>query len=552
MKSITIALLLLATAFYSAYSQHYYKGWHMGNVDSNQVYGANIDKTYREIIQKNLPKRKIIVAVIDSGIDTTHEDLKPIIWTNKKEIPSNGMDDDKNGYVDDVHGWNFIGGKDGRNVGKDSYEGARIYYKLKKIFGADSVDETKLDPVKLDQYKLYKKVYTQLDNQAKEASMYVMILKDIVAKIPSADSLLKTSLGKNDYTGDDLQNFKSNDPAVGKARGIMLGLFQQTRQMDNTNTNLISELIQFYEGEKSKVEALEKEPPHYRDDIVKDRYDDPQDKFYGNNDIMGTDATHGTHVSGIIAAVRNNQKGIDGIANNVEIMPVRAVPDGDEHDKDIANAIRYAVDNGAWVINMSFGKSFSPEKKWVDEAVRYAESKGVLLVHAAGNDAKNIDIEDNFPSRNFNNDTLKIFSNWITVGASGALPDEIAASFSNFGKREVDVFAPGVKIYSTIPGGNAYGDKDGTSMASPVVSGIAALILSYYPELSPQQLIEILTKSSQKIDIPVTKPGTEGQKTNLNELSITGGIIDAYEAMKMASKTKGERKITSTPPLKKK
>ena len=552
MKSITIALLLLATAFNSAYSQHYYKGWHMGNVDSNQVYGANIDKTYREIIQKNLPKRKIIVAVIDSGIDTTHEDLKPIIWTNKKEIPSNGIDDDKNGYVDDVHGWNFIGGKDGRNVGKDSYEGARIYYKLKKIFGADSVDETKLDPVKLDQYKLYKKVYTQLDNQAKEASMYVMILKDIVAKIPSADSLLKTSLGKNDYTGDDLQNFKSNDPAVGKARGIMLGLFQQTRQMDNTNTNLISELIQFYEGEKSKVEALEKEPPHYRDDIVKDRYDDPQDKFYGNNDIMGTDATHGTHVSGIIAAVRNNQKGIDGIANNVEIMPVRAVPDGDEHDKDIANAIRYAVDNGAWVINMSFGKSFSPEKKWVDDAVKYAESKGVLLVHAAGNDAKNIDTEDNFPSRNFNNDTLKIFSNWITVGASGALPGEIAASFSNFGKREVDVFAPGVKIYSTIPGGNAYGDKDGTSMATPVVSGIAALILSYYPELSPQQLIEILSKSSKKIEVSVTKPGTEDQKTKLSELSITGGIVDAFEAMKMASKTKGERKTISTPPSKKK
>lgn len=552
MKSILFVLVLLATAFNSAYSQQYYKGWHLGNVDSNQVYGANIDKTYKEIIQKTIPKRKIIVAVIDSGIDTTHEDLKSIIWTNKKEIPSNGIDDDKNGYVDDVHGWNFIGGKDGRNVGKDSYEGARIYYKLKKIFGTDSLDETKLDPVKLDQYKLYKKVSTQLDNQAKEASMYVMILKDIVAKIPSADSLLKNSLGKKDYTGDDLQNFKSNDPAVGKARAIMLGLFQQTRQMENTNSNLISELLQFYEGEKSKVEALEKEPPHYRDDIVKDRYDDPQDKYYGNNDIMGTDASHGTHVSGIIAAVRNNQKGIDGIANNVEIMPVRAVPDGDEHDKDIANAIRYAVDNGAWVINMSFGKSFSPEKKWVDEAVKYAESKGVLLVHAAGNDAKNIDTEDNFPSRNFNNDTLKIFSNWITVGASGALPGDVAASFSNFGKREVNVFAPGVKIYSTIPGGNAYGEKDGTSMASPVVSGIAALILSYYPELSPQQLIEILSKSSQKIDIPVTKPGTEDQKTKLNELSITGGIVDAYEAMKMASKTKGERKITSTPPLKKK
>ena len=552
MKSITTAFIILVITFNSVNAQEYYKGWHLGNLDSNQVYGANVDKTYKEIIQKVAPKRKIIVAVIDSGIDTTHEDLKSIIWTNKKEIPSNGIDDDKNGYVDDVHGWNFIGGKDGRNVGKDSYEGARIYYKLKKIFGTESLDETKLDPTKLDQYNLYKKVSTQLENQAKEASMYVMILKDVVAKIPSADSLLKSSLGKKDYTGDDLQNFKNNDPAVGKARAIMLGLFQQTRQMENTNTNLISELMQFYEGEKSKVEALEKEPPHYRDDIVKDRYDDPQDKYYGNNDVMGTDASHGTHVSGIIAAIRNNEKGIDGIANNVEIMPVRAVPDGDEHDKDIANAIRYAVDNGAWVINMSFGKSFSPEKKWVDEAARYAESKGVLLVHAAGNDAKNIDTEDNFPSRNFNNDTLKIFSNWITVGASGALSNDVAASFSNFGKREVNVFAPGVKIYSTIPGGNTYGDKDGTSMAAPVVSGIAALILSYYPELSPQQLIDILSRSSRKIDIAITKPGTDDQKTNLSELSITGGIVDAFEAMKMAAKTKGERKLTSTPPLKKK
>jgi cell wall-associated protease len=552
MKSIITAFIFLASTFNSVYSQEYYKGWHLGNLDSNQVYGTNINKTYKEIIQKSTPKRKIIVAVIDSGIDTTHEDLKSIIWTNKNEIPFNGIDDDKNGYVDDIHGWNFLGGKDGRNVGKDSYEGARIYYKLKKQFGTDSLDETKLDPVKLDQYKLYKKVSTQLDNQAKEASMYVMILKDIVAKIPSADSLLKSSLGKKDYTGDELQNFKNNDPAVGKARAIMLGLFQQTRQMENTNTNLISELMQFYEGEKSKVEALEKEPPHYRDDIVKDRYDDPQDKYYGNNDVMGTDASHGTHVSGIIAAIRDNQKGIDGIANNVEIMPVRAVPDGDEHDKDIANAIRYAVDNGAWVINMSFGKSFSPEKKWVDEAVRYAESKGVLLVHAAGNDAKNIDTEDNFPSRNFNNDTLKIFSNWITVGASGALSNDIAASFSNFGKREVNVFAPGVKIYSTIPGGNTYGDKDGTSMAAPVVSGIAALILSYYPELSPQQLIEILSRSSQKIDAVITKPGTDDQKTTLSELSMTGGIVDAFEAMKMAAKTKGARKITSAPPLKKK
>jgi subtilisin family serine protease len=309
--------------------------------------------------------------------------------------------------------------------------------------------------------------------------------------------------------------------------------------------------MQFYEGEKSKIDALEKEPPHYRDDIVKDNYGDLNDRFYGNNDVMGTDASHGTHVAGIIGAIRGNDKGIDGIANHVQIMPIRAVPDGDEHDKDIANAIRYAVDNGALIINMSFGKSFSPEKKWVDEAVQYAESKGVLLVHAAGNDAKNIDTDDNFPSRNFNNDTLKVFSNWITVGASGATANEIAAPFSNFGKREVNLFAPGVKIYSTIPGGNAYGEKDGTSMAAPVVSGIAALLLSYHPDISAKQLIEILEQSSKKINITFPKPGAQ-EKIMLSDLSITGAIVNTYDALKLASKVKGERKIANPPPVKKK
>ena len=258
---------------------------------------------------------------------------------------------------------------------------------------------------------------------------------------------------------------------------------------------------------------------------------------------MGTDASHGTHVAGIIAASRQNKIGINGIANNVEIMTIRAVPDGDEHDKDIANAIRYAVDNGAWVVNMSFGKSFSPEKKWVDDAVKYAESKGVLLVHAAGNDSKNIDTEDNFPSRNFEYDTLRVFSNWINVGASGATETDLAASFSNYGKREVNVFAPGVKIYSSIPGGNTYGDKDGTSMASPVVAGLAALILSYYPDLSAEQVKNIIEQSAMKPStISFTKPGTEDEQTNLDQLSRTGGIVNAMDALKLASTIKGERK----------
>jgi subtilisin family serine protease len=531
------------TAIAQSSSDAYSKEWFLKD-PSTQVYGIKLEQTYTELLKQKSPKKKIVVAVIDSGIDTVHEDLKSVLWRNDKEIFGNGIDDDKNGYVDDIHGWNFIGGKDGSNVGKDSYEAARIFYKYKVEFGDKVIDENSLSPEKKKAFKMYSKAKYQLESQAKEASMYVLILKDIVSKLPSADSLLKIAMGKQIYTGDELANFSSTEPAIVKARAALLGFFQQTRQMENTNAVLINELIQFYEGEQSKVQAVEKEPKRYRAEVVKDNYNDPKDRFYGNNDVMGTDASHGTHVAGIIGALRNNNIGIKGVADHVAIMPIRAVPDGDEHDKDIANAIRYAVDNGAWVINMSFGKSFSPEKSWVDEAVKYAASKGVLLVHAAGNDAKNIDVEDNFPSRNYDNDTLQPFSNWITVGASGATTKELAAPFSNYGKREVDVFAPGVRIYSTLPGGNTYGEKDGTSMASPVVAGLAALILSYYPELTPEQVIYIIKTSSLKLaDKTTIKPGTEDEAVRLDELSSTGGLVNAYDAIKLAGSIKGERKL---------
>ena len=520
------------------------KAWHLGDLNDNKVYGISLEKAYQEILKGKTPKKKIVVAVIDSGIDTLHEDLKSVIWTNRNEIPGNGIDDDKNGYVDDIHGWNFIGGKDGSNVGKDSYEGARIYYKFKSKYDTITDGGKSLNGVDLNNYKIYSKAKYQLESQAKEAAMYVLILKDIVAKIPGADSILQVAMGKKQYTGDELQNFKSDEFTVSKAKSVMLGFFQQTRQMENNNKALIADLIQFYEGEKSKVDAVEKEPKAYRAEVVKDNYNDPEDRYYGNNDIMGTDASHGTHVAGIIGAVRNNGKGINGIADFVEILPIRAIPDGDEHDKDVANAVRYAVDNGAWVINMSFGKSFSPEKKWVDDAMRYAEQKGVLLIHAAGNDNKNIDVEDNFPSMNENYDTTRAFSNWISVGASGAQEDELIASFSNFGKREVHVFAPGVKIYSTLPGGNTYGDMDGTSMASPVVAGLSALLLSYFPELSPVQIRDVIFKSVYKpAGSKFTKPGTEDELVGLDQLSATGGIINAYEAFRLASNLKGDRKM---------
>jgi len=505
-------------------------------------YGISLDKAYNELLNKQQPKRKIVVAVIDSGVDTLHEDLKSVLWKNKKEIPGNKIDDDKNGYVDDVNGWNFLGGKDGRNVTKDSYEGARIYHELKNRFGDKSIDESKLSSDELLQYRSFSKAKSVVESQAKEASMYVMILKDIVTKLPFTDSILQAEMKRKEYTGDDLEAFKPTSAEALRARASLLGLYQQTRQMEMTNTRLMKELIGFYDSQKSKLEIVEKGPENFRNDIVMDNYKDPSDRFYGNNDIMATGADHGTHVAGIIGANRKNNLGILGIADNVELMILRAVPDGDEHDKDIANAIRYAVDNGAWVINMSFGKSFSPEKKWVDEAVKYAENKNVLLVHAAGNDGKNIDFEENYPSRNFANDTSNYFSNWITVGASGMKTEDLVAGFSNYGKREVDLFAPGVEIYSTLPGVNQYGNQDGTSMASPVVSGLAALILSYYPGLSAKQVKNILKESAQKIiNTEVNRPGSENEKVNFSELSNTGGIVNAFNAIKMAQSYKGER-----------
>lgn len=518
------------------------KGWHMLDQQKDGYYGIDVEKAYNELLKgrKSVP---VIVAVIDSGIDTTHEDLKPVLWHNPGEIPGNGIDDDNNGYIDDIYGWNFLGGKDGKNVNKDSYEAARVYYKLKKKFGDAVPDEATATPEELDEIRMYKKVKDLIEGDAKEASLNVMFLKNIVEKMPWADSILQSSLKMSEYSGDDLQKFKPASADESKAKSTIMALFLGFQANEMTNKRLLEMTGEFYNGEKSKAEAVVKEPKDYRGEIVKDDYDDINDRNYGNNDVMAGTPMHGTHVSGIIAAARNNNIGMNGIADNARIMTVRAVPDGDEHDKDIANAIRYAVDNGAKVINMSFGKSISPQKNWVDDAVKYAGSKGVLLVHAAGNDAKDIDVNDNFPNPIFKNDTSTRAGNWITVGASGdPAAGGIIGSFSNYGKKEVDVFAPGVKIYSTLPGGNQYGNLQGTSMASPVVAGVAALLMSYYPSLTVQQIKAVIEKSAVSPGIKAQKPGTD-EEVNMTELSRAGGIVNVYEAVKLADSISGEKKV---------
>lgn len=526
------------------------KGWHMMDKESSGYYGLSVDKAYDFVKSKKLKSNTIIVAVIDSGIDTTHEDLKPVLWKNPKEIPGNGIDDDKNGYVDDIYGWNFLGGRDGRSVEQDSYEAARVYHKFKGKYSGKDIDVSTLSKDEAFEYEMWKRSEQEIAGGSKDSGLELIFLKKAYNGCLKSDSILRKAIGKEKFTGKELGDFSPTDPDVKKAKNSLFSLMSGNDALETTNEEFLEGFGDYVNGEEKKAEAGSVAPKNYRAEIVQDNYSDFNDKFYGNNDVMASlkGALHGTHVSGIIGAARGNGKGMDGVADNVKIMMLRAVPDGDEHDKDIALAIRYAVDNGAQVINMSFGKGFSPEKKWVDDAVKYADAKGVLLVHAAGNDAKNIDSSFNYPTP-VDLDGKRP-GNWITVGASGdQKAGGLTANFSNFGKREVDVFAPGVKIYSTVPGGNTYQNLQGTSMASPVIAGLAAFILEYYPALSPAQVKMVIEKSSVKLTEKVKNPETD-EMVLLSEISKSGGLANAYEAIKLASTIKGERKPVSGKPAK--
>jgi subtilisin family serine protease len=549
----TFLLTLNGLVFFTLFAQkdEVPKGWHMLDKTTSGFYGISVDKAYDFVKAKKLKSKTVIVAVIDSGIDTTHEDLKSVLWKNPKEIPGNGIDDDKNGYIDDVYGWNFLGGRDGRSVEQDSYEAARVYHKFKSKFDGKEIDIATLSKEDAIEYQMWKRSQKEIVGDTKSGTLELLFLKRAYTSALKSDSILRKAMGKDKYTGKELGEFTPTEADAKKAKTALYGLMAGNDAMETTNQEFLEGFGDYVNGEEKKADAGNTPPKNYRGDIVKDNYDDFNDKFYGNPDVMASNkgALHGTHVSGIIAASRKNGVGMDGIADNVKIMTLRAVPDGDEHDKDIALAIRYAADNGAQVINMSFGKSFSPEKQWVDEAVKYAESKGVLLVHAAGNDAKNLDTSYNFPTPVFQADGKRA-PNWITVGASGdPKAGGLTASFSNYGKKEVDVFAPGVKIYSTVPGGNTYQNLQGTSMASPVVAGLAAFLLEYYPALSPAQVKMVIEKSSQKPSDKVRNPETE-EMVSLGELSRSGGVINAYEAIKLASTIKGDRKIAPVKPTK--
>lgn len=583
---IVISLFILVVSLNVSYAQDKNvklpPNWFNLDLVSDGYFGISTEKAYSELLKNKKPKQKIVVAVIDGGTDIKHEDLKDVLWTNKKEIPGNGIDDDGNGYVDDVHGWNFIGSKKG-NLAYDNLELVRIKRKLEPKYRS-VIRTTVLDSAEKEEYNLYRRVVSDFGKKYDEASsafpIYIAIKKvmDSVAfinqkKIPSLEDMEK-------YKADDeMQEYIKKIVRKGSKDEGSIEKFYESIEKGHKE---LEQMLKYNLNEKYDERAA----------LVGDDYSNSNERIYGNNDVTGPDADHGTHVSGIIGASRSNDIGIKGVANSVSIMTIRVVPQGDERDKDVANGIRYAVDNGARVINMSFGKGYKWDKKVVDEAIKYAESKGVLLVHAAGNDNQNNDVTDNFPTKYFDSPEAETYAkknkkpevkpfvapapntmnggptgsprrdafakpipldtakyqlphakNWIEVGASAYKDDdELKASFSNYGKYNVDVFAPGFMINSTTPN-SKYEEFDGTSMAAPVVSGLAALILSYHPELTAVDVKDIIMKSVTKVNRKVKYKNEKDEtiRVNFSELCVSGGIVNAYNALQLAETYKSSK-----------
>lgn len=484
------------------------KNWGHLDLVTDTIPGMSVDKAYSEIIG-NRKGQKVIVAVLDSGIDLKHEDLDDVLWTNKGERAGDGKDNDNNGYIDDIHGYNFLG---------ESYN--------------EQLEAARIVKLKLGDAAMQAKAKAKVDSEYAKAVQNKQQYEQILQAVKNADAAVKKHLGKSSYTKKEVAAIKPEDEAMQQHRGVLMQMYT----IEDTIPKVFEQL------EAGIAHFSDQANYNYNVDfdgrkVVGDNPYDLMDTQYGNGNPQNRqdDESHGTHVAGIIAAERNNGKGANGVANNVAIMSVRTVPNGDEYDKDIALAIRYAVDNGAKIINASFGKGFSPNADWVYEAIKYAAQKDVLFVHAAGNDGADLDSPSNpnFPNDQVNNGP-EIADNLITVGALDAkYGSEMVASYSNYGKINVDVFAPGTDIYSTFPN-NEYEYSPGTSFAAPAVAGVAALIRSHYPKLTASQVKRIIMESGLAPKAKVILGGDASKVGRLDEISTSGKIVNAYNALIMA------------------
>lgn len=496
--------------------------WQHSDALQGKVQGISSQAAYDSMSGRE--PEDIVVAVIDSGVDIAHEDLQGQIWINEDEVPDNGIDDDANGYVDDIYGWNFLGGAEGENVAYETKEITRIYRKYREQF--ENQQAANIPAEKQAEFALYnkaKQAYTKEWTQLEKD--FDLVLKfGLLYEV--SDMHMRQATGKDQFTLADVQAVESNKPKVMEAKAFIKSILQDGFDREQWHD---------YQQQVRQQVDYHYNLDYFPREIVGDDPDELQYTGYGNNDVYGTEPVHGTHVAGIIAAVRGNSIGPEGIARNVKIMCLRAVPNGDERDKDIGNAIHYAVDNGARIINLSFGKDLSPQESYVEAAIQHAEKQGVLIVHAAGNKSLNIDHNVFYPNRSLGS---RAAANWIEVGASGRFCNKnLAASFSNYGRKQVDLFAPGVSIFGLAPN-NGYDMHDGTSMAAPVVTGVAALVLSYFPSLSAEDLKAVLMESSikhqrQRVYVPGSTQ-KKRKKTKFKKLSRQGGIVNAYTAVQLA------------------
>jgi len=509
------------------------KNWHQMDLKTDGYFGVSLTQAY--LFLKGKKSKTVVVTTIDSGIDTAQKDLQSILWVNPKEIPANGKDDEGDGYVDDVHGWDFLGGKDGKVDYTETTEEVRQYFKLKDKYA----NLTTAPAGQEKEFAFWQSVKAVYDTTYKQAEAEINDLNLEVTALSRTNYFIKRELklqGNQTFDKADLDKINTTNDTINKSKMVWESVFTNIGETTN-NAKVLKDIAEYYAKQNNTINP----DLDARATIVRDDPDVNDGKPYGNNILKTPDASHGTGVAGLIGAVRNNGYGIDGIADNVRIMSVKAVPNGDEYDKDIANAIRFAVDHGAQVVNMSFGKKISPHKDWVDAAFKYAAAHDVLLVMAAGNDSQDIDAKPEFPNDHYLDGTTT--DNVINVGASGPKADStLAADFTNYGKNNVDLFAPGVQVTS-IDMDAEFNTEDGTSFSSPIVAGIAALIREYYPKLTASQVKHAILESATPLTgTMVNKPGAKGEKVDFTTLSKTGGVVNAYRAVEIASKMKGERK----------
>lgn len=515
-------------------SDEEYKYWWYKDYTQDTIAGTSLDRAYKELLQ-NKKGREIIVAVLDTKLDIFHEDLKDQIWVNEDEIPDNGIDDDNNGYVDDVNGWDFLSNDKGEFLAYENAEIVRVIRKYDPIFKGKKLED--IAENQKQAFQIYIKAKSELETSL---NVYKVRLKNTYADYETfqkAQTLLQKMLKKEKFTSYDLyslQKIEQKDTLV-----LQYVNFMKKKLRSSTTLESLKDGIEYYENGLYKTYNID----YNEREIVGDNDKNINDKFYGYHKVHGrVPFEHSIGVSGVIGARRDNNIGIQGISNNIKIMPIVMVASGDEHDKDIALAIRYAVDNGASVINMSWGKDYSTHQNWVHDAMKYAEKHDVLLVKSAGNLTNNIDVKRYFLSDYI--EDKEVVTNCIMVGASNYnATEKLSAYFSNYGKNNVDIFAPGVKMYTT-KSDNEYEYSRGTSVAAPVVSGISAMIRSYYPNLTASEVKMILMESGSSFDLKVRIYNRNGKNTYLpfSELSKSGKIVNAYNALLLAEKVSNAKK----------